>query len=114
MAKALTSVPLALLAVLGFGAVVSLHAVSARVANERYYSDALADSDVYRRLYDELLADPSFAPEVNELLGGLDLKREQVVATIQRLVPTSFLATTTQTLIGHLVVHFDHDAKLDL
>ena len=97
-----------------FLALLALHAVSTRVAREGYFTGVLQSSEVFRRLYDDLLLDPEFAPEVDELLGGVNIKREEVVATIKQLVKPEYLEATANAVIGHLVAHFDGDAKLEL
>jgi hypothetical protein len=104
----------AIVMIVSFTSFLALHAIHQRVATESYFTNVLATSDVYRRLYDDLLADPEFAPELDELLGGVDVKRADLVATVKQLIPASYLEATAKQVIAHIVVHFDGDAELDL
>ena len=52
--------------------------------------------------------------EVDILLGGVDVKRDQLVATIKKLVPPEQLERLANGVISHVVIHFGSDAQLDL
>src|SRR5438445_564225 len=106
MGKVVASVLCALVVVVGFAGFVATHAVSTHVATEGYFKDALSNNRVFDRMYDELLVDPKFAPQVDELLGGVDVKRADLVATMKQLVTPERLQAMADEIIKHLVAHF--------
>lgn len=114
MGKTIGSIALALLIVVGFVGFVATNAVGSHVQTEGYYKDALANNRVFDRMYDELLVDPKFAPQVDELLGGVNVKRTELVATMKQLVTPERLQEIADELIKHLVSHFGVGDKLEL
>ncbi|MCC6994446.1 MAG: hypothetical protein IT370_07445 [Deltaproteobacteria bacterium] len=105
---------LALTLVAGFAGFVAMHAVEARLVDQSYYQEALADSHVYDRLYDDLLMDPAFAPQVDALLGGIDVPRDKVVVTLKELIKPEYLRTIVDAIVGQLVGYLKDGQKLDL
>jgi len=112
--KKALGVLLAITLVAGFAGFVAMHAIEARLVDESYYQEALADSNVYDRLYDELLMDPAFAPQVDALLGGIDMPRDKVVVTLKELIKPEYLRTIVDAIVGQLVGYLKDGSKLDL
>ena len=112
--KKALGVLLAITLVAGFAGFVAMHAIEARLVDESYYQEALADSRVYDRLYDELLMDPAFAPQVDALLGGIDMPRDKVVVTLKELIKPEYLRTIVDAIVGQLVGYLKDGRKLDL
>jgi hypothetical protein len=112
--KRIASAALAVVVAASMFGFLALHAVKTRVATDTYFSSVLRQTDAYRRLYDELLLDPEFAPELDAMLGGVDVRRDQIIATVRQLVPPDKLEAMANAVVSHLVVHLDGDGKLDL
>lgn len=111
--RTLGSIVLTIVFAASFAGLVAMHAVHSRVSTDTYFDDILQSSDVYRRLYDEVLLDPAFAPQVDALFGGVDIDRPEIVATMKELIAPAFLESTARTLIARMVDHLD-GKKLDL
>ena len=114
MGKIIASIALAIVIVAAFVGFVATNAVGSHVQTEGYYKQALVGNRVFDRMYDELLVDPKFAPQVDELLGGVDVKRADLVATMKELIPPERIQKMADELIKHLVAHFGVGDKLDL
>ncbi len=114
MAKALSSVVLVLLAAAAFVGLVAMALVSSRIADEHYLSDAIAKNDVIERLYNDLLTDPAFGRELDQLLAGSKVTGKEVIATIKKIAPPEFLAKQTEMLVSHLVAHLRGHSALTL
>jgi len=107
-------VVLVLVLVAGFLGFLATHAVKSRLVDEAYYQDALASSNVYDRLYDELLLDPEFAPQVDALLGGVDIPREKIVVTLKELIKPEYLRQIVNAIVAQLVSYMHEGKKLEL
>lgn len=112
--KTFGSVVLAALVVVGFVGFLATHTIHANLATDAYFDKVLASSRLYDRLYDELLNDATFAPQIDALLGGIDVKREDAVAAVKRVVKPEYLEAAGKLLVKHLVAHLDNKAGLDL
>ncbi len=114
MAKAFGSVVLSLIVVAAFASLVAMALISSRIADENYLSDAIAKNDVIERLYNDLLTDPAFGRELDQLLAGSKVSGKEVIATIKKIAPPEFLAKQTEALISHLVGHLRGRSALTL
>jgi hypothetical protein len=112
--RSVLSLAAAGLVVAGFVGFVATHSIHTHVAAPEYFEDSLEASRVYDRVYDEVLVDPAFAPRVDLLLGGVNLQREDVVATIRKVIEPAYLQRMANEVVARLVAHFEHDAPLDL
>lgn len=98
----------------GFGGFIATRSVHTHVEAADYYEAALADSGVYGRIYDDVLTDPGFAPQVDLLLAGVDLGRTEVVGLVRQVIPPAELERMAHAVVIRLVDHFKAGAPLDL
>jgi hypothetical protein len=94
---------LSVLVVIGFAVFVGTQAVRGNLIEEGFYERTLRDKKVYDRIYDDLLADKEFAPQIDALLGGVDIKREDVAATIKQIAKPEYVRAMVETAIGGLI-----------
>ena len=112
--RSVVSLAAAGLVVAGFAGFVATHSIHTHVAAAEYFQGSLEASRIYDRVYDDVLVDPAFAPRVDLLLGGVNLEREDVVATIREVIQPAYLEQMANEVVARLVAHFEHDAPLDL
>ena len=107
--------------VAGFVLVSSVVVVRGRLLDAGLYSEALASTDAYDRVYTEVLADPEFAELTEQLLGGLDRDeldptqvRALATSALRLSVPPSTLRGGTETFIRAVLAYLRGDsARLD-
>lgn len=63
------------------------HIVRHQIMNDRFYLGALERQLVYDRIYEEILADPALAEEVDPLLGNVPVVRSFLVSTLRLVLP---------------------------
>ncbi len=63
---------------------------------------AVDDTDVYRRLYDEVLADPAVAGVTRDLLAGLPVPADVVVDNLRLVAPASAVRGAVNTLSSQI------------
>lgn len=67
-----------------------------------YYRQAVDDTDVYRRLYDEVLADPAVAGVTRDLLAGVPVPADVVVDSLRLVAPASAVRGAVNTLSSQI------------
>ncbi|MCL9797710.1 hypothetical protein MXD58_026020, partial [Frankia sp. AgKG'84/4] len=67
-----------------------------------YYRQAVDDTDVYDRLYDQVLADPAVAGVTRDLLAGLPVPSDVVVDNLRIVAPESAVRGTVNTLSAQI------------
>ncbi len=103
--------------VLGFTVFVATNTVRGNLIQDGFYEEALAENNVYQRLYTDLLNDEEFAPQIDKLLGGVNIKREDVEETIKKIAPEDLLEALVEAGIKGLIDYFQGDKlqfKLDI
>lgn len=97
-----------------FAGYIATRSVHEHVEAAAYFEGALADSRLYDRVYDEVLADPGLAPQVDLLLAGVDVDRGEIVAIVRQVITPAELERMAHEVVIRLVDHFRADAPLDL
>ncbi|WP_261557674.1 PI-PLC domain-containing protein [Frankia tisae] len=79
---------------------VAVVALTANLTVQRadYYRQAVDETDVYRRLYDEVLADPAVAGVTRDLLAGLPVPAGVVVDNLRLVAPAPAVRGAVNTL----------------
>jgi hypothetical protein len=112
------SVALAVVFVAGFLLVSTTVVVRTRLLDPGLYSEALARSDAYDRVYTEVLADPELADVVDRLLGDLDLPerapapaqvRALATSALRLALPPSTLRQGTEAVVGATLAYIRDD-----
>ena len=101
-----------------FGALVFFSFLAFLITNEvrshfldaSFYTDALAENDIYNRVYDELLVDPEFDEESQRLLGDFDIPNEDVVDLARRILPPQYLQSQTENSINGIIAFLRKDS----
>lgn len=96
-----------------FGGVVFISFLGFLLANEvqihllddSFYTRALADNDIYNRIYDELLIDPQLAEQSQKLLGDFDIPALDAVALSRKVITPSYLQTQVETNISNVMTY---------
>ena len=107
--------PLASLAILGavfflaFFAYLLFNLVDGHFLSADFYSEALAEQNVYARLYDEVLVDPALEDESKELLGNLDVPQNEMAGLARNIMPPEYLQGETERTLHNLIGYLKKD-----
>ncbi len=112
--KKLFAAAAAVLVVAGFAGALVTGTVKSQLVQGDYYKGTLTGANVYERLYGDLAADPQFAPQLDKLLGGINVRREDAVAMLKQVARPEFLKAMVDAAIDRLVAFLDDRADLDL
>jgi len=64
--------------------------------NTEFYTDNLAENDVYERFYDEVLLDPEFEDTTDNLLGDIDVSQEDIVGIVREIITADYLQSQVE------------------
>ncbi|HTM19172.1 MAG TPA: hypothetical protein VL172_01650 [Kofleriaceae bacterium] len=99
-------VVLGILVVVGFAAFVGTQAARSKLGEEDFYKQTLENNNAYDRLYDDMIADPAFAPQLDEMLGGVNVSREDLAATVKQVAKPEYVKAMADSAIKGLTAFF--------
>ena len=89
--RPVASLVLGLVIFFGFLGFLLASGIRDNFLTDDFYSDNLAENDVYNRFYDEVLLDPEFEDRTDDLLGDIDIPQGEVSAVAREIVPPEYL-----------------------
>ena len=95
-----------LLGCLGFALV---DGVGDNFLSSDFYLDNLAENDVYDRIYDEVLPDPEFADTTQDLMGGVQVPRRDVVGVAREIIPPDYLQDQVEGAVSATIDYVNKD-----
>ena len=95
---------------LAFFAYLLFNIVDGHFLSANFYAAALAEQNVYARLYDEVLVDPALEDESKELLGNLDVPQDEVAGLARNIMPPEYLQRETERSLRGLIGYLKKDA----
>ena len=115
MFRPLASMVLGAVVFLAFFVYLLFNVVNGHFLSADFYADALAEEEVYDRVYDEVLVDPEMEDTTRELLGDLDVPQEEVADVAKRIMPPEYLRGETERALDNLIGYLKKDTdELDL
>ena len=94
----------------GFLAFLLTHEIRNHFLDASFYTNALAENDIYNRIYDELLVDPKFDEEARNLLGGFDVPSHDRADIARKIIPPEYLQSQTEASISGIIVYLKGDS----
>jgi len=76
-----------------------------------FYTDALAENDIYNRIYDELLLDPEYDEEARRLTGDFNIARQDVVDLVRKVLPPEYLQAESEASINRIIAYLDNETE---
>jgi len=76
-----------------------------------FYTDALAENDIYNRIYDELLLDPEYDEEARRLTGDFNIPRQDVVDLVRKILPPEHLQAESEASINGIIAYLDNETE---
>ncbi len=86
MGKKIGAIAVAVFMVIGFILFVATGAVKGKVMSEGFLGKALAKQRVYDRMFDDLVNDPAFKPQLEALFGGINVKPDDIKDQIKAIM----------------------------
>ena len=115
MFRPLASMVLGAVAFLAFFLYLLFNVGDRHFLSADFYAEALAEQDVYTRVYDEVLVDPELEDTTRELLGNVDVPQDEVADLAKRIMPPEYLQRETERNLDGLIDYLKKDAdELDL
>jgi hypothetical protein len=112
--RRIATAALALVFVVAFLAFTVVIVVRSTFLSADYYTDALAENDIYDRVYTELLADPELADVTRGLLGDLPLDPSVQEAVLRFVLPPDRLRGGVELTLREVLAYFRGDkARLE-
>ena len=78
------SLVLGLVIFFGFVFYLMIANVRDNFLNDEFYTEALAENNVYDRIFDEVLVDPEYRSTTDNLLGGVDVATQEDIVSVAR------------------------------
>ena len=86
--------------------------VSQRIDGPEVYSVAIEDTDVYNRIYGEVLVDEAIEEQAGNLLGNLDIEDSgEAVAVLREVMPPAYLREQTEANIDRFTGCLRHESE---
>lgn len=115
MGKKIGAAAIAVLMVLGFVAFVVTGAVRGKLVSKGFYEEALREQKVYDRLFDDLVNDPKFKPQLEALFGGINVAPEDVKDQIKNIVKPEYIQDIVESAINSFISYFrGEELSIDL
>ena len=115
MFRPLASMVLGAVAFLAFFVYLLFTVVGGHFLSADFYTEALAEQEVYARVYDEVLVDPEMEDTTKGLLGNVEVPQEEVADVARRIMPPEYLQGETERNLDGLIDYLKKDADgLDL
>ena len=109
--RPIASVILALVVFFGLLIFVLINTVRGNLLDPGFYKDNLAKNDVYERFYTEVLLDPEFDDEAENLLGDFDVSREDIVTVAREILPPAYLQDQVETGLDGVTDYLNGDSR---
>lgn len=109
MFRPLASLVLGAVFFLAFFAYLLFNLVDGHFLSADFYSQALAEQNVYARLYDEVLVDPALEDESMELLGNVDVPQNEMAGLARNIMPPDYLQGETERTLHNLIGYLKKD-----
>lgn len=106
MGRKLAAAGIGLLVVLGFVAFVATGAVRGKLVSKGFFEEQLREQKVYDRLFDDLVEDPAFKPQLESLFGGIDVAPEDVKDQIKNIVKPEYIQDLVESGIDSFITYF--------
>ena len=108
--RAIASLVLGVVVFFAFLGLLSLSTLHGKFLNDEFYDKHLAENDVYTRFYDEvLLEDPEIQDTTRELLGNVDVPREDVVEVTRDIFPPDYLQSQVEGAVEGITDYLKKD-----
>ena len=75
-----------------------------------FYKEQMSDNNVYERFYDEVLLDPEFEDETENLLGDFDVPREDIVTVAREILPPDYLQDQVEGALDGVIDYLNKDS----
>ena len=86
--------------------------VSQRIDGPEVYNVAIQDTDVYNRIYDEVLVDEAIEEQPGNLLGNPDIEDSgEAVAVLREVMPPAYLREQTEANIDRFTGSLRHESE---
>ena len=109
--RSVVSLIMGLAVFFGFVLVLSVDNLRGNFLDAEFYTAALADKDVYNRFYDEVLLDPEFDDTTSEVLGNIDVPREDVAGVAKRIIPPDYLKSQVEQAVHGTIDYLNKDSQ---
>lgn len=104
--KRIVAGAIGLLMVVGFIAFVATGAVRGKLISKGFYETELREQKVYDRLFDDLVQDPAFAPQLDALFGGINVAKEDVAAQVKNVAKPEYIQDLVESAIDAFITYF--------
>ena len=75
-----------------------------------FYKENLAENNVYERFYDEVLLDPEFEDETENLLGDFDVSSGDIVRVAKEILPPDYLQDQVEGALDGVIDYLNKDS----
>ena len=109
--RSIASLMLGLAIFLGFLSFILVGNVRDKLLTSEFYTESLAENAVYDRIYDEVLLDPEFEDTTQDLLGDVDVPREDIVGVTREIIEPTYLQEEVEGAITGTIDYLNKDAE---
>ena len=109
--RLIASLMLGLAIFLGFLSFILVGNVRDKLLTSEFYTESLAENAVYDRIYDEVLLDPEFEDTTQDLLGDVDVPREDIVGVTREIIEPTYLQEEVEGAITGTIDYLNKDAE---
>ncbi len=108
--RAIASLVLGVVVFFAFLGLLSLSTLHGKFLNDEFYDKHLAENNVYTRFYNQvLLEDPDIQDTTRELLGNVDIPREDVVEVTKDILPPEYLQSQVEGAVEDITDYLKKD-----
>ena len=80
--------------------------------NDEFYTEALAENDVYNRIYDEVLLDPEYKETTDNLLGDIDVATQADIVSVARdIITPEYLQEQVESAVKGAIDYLKGDTE---
>ena len=108
--RPIASVILGLVVFFGLLLFFLINSVRDNFLDADFYKENLAKNDVYERFYSEVLLDPEFEDETENLLGDFDVSREDIATVAREILPPAYLQDQVETGLDGVIDYLNEDS----
>ena len=76
-----------------------------------FYTDNLAEHDVYNRIYDEVLVDSEFEDTTGELLGDIDVPQNDIIKVASDIITPEYLQQEVEAAIEGVIDYLNKETE---
>ena len=92
-----------------FAFFLMFNAIDNDLLSAEFYTEPLADNDVYNRFYDEVLLDEEFVDTKDELLGDIEVPTEDIARVARSIITPDYLQAEVERAITNIVDYLNKD-----